>query len=86
MKSKSPQCSIDITVKIGLEALKQQHNIVTMGSIAQPKGFLRVQGSEVVDGDGNKIILKGVRTSHASECVASTNSSSLQCATGGQTK
>ncbi|KAK3053332.1 hypothetical protein LTR09_005501 [Extremus antarcticus] len=31
-----------------------------MESITQPKGFLRVYGVNVVDGDGRKVILKGV--------------------------
>lgn len=31
-----------------------------MGSTAAPKGFLRVEGVDVVDGDGKKVILKGV--------------------------
>ena len=33
---------------------------LTMGSVQQPKGFLRVQGTDIVDDDGNRVILKGV--------------------------
>jgi hypothetical protein len=31
-----------------------------MGSMNHPTGFLSVQGTDVVDGDNQKIILKGV--------------------------
>lgn len=33
-----------------------------MGSVQQPKGFLRVQGTDIVDDDGNRVILKGCAT------------------------